>query len=261
MKMPALFIGHGSPMNIIQKSSYSEHLGNLSKGIPLPKAILVISAHWLTNGTFVSSAENPKTIYDFFGFPDELYNITYPCKGSPETATMISTSLKEIAVDNNYGLDHASWAVLKHMYPNADIPVFEMSIDINKPFQYHFDIGKKLDFLRDKGILIIGSGNLVHNLRIISFDDNAKPMDWAVEADEIFKKLLIENDKNKLLNSFTLSSSIKLAIPTPDHYIPMLYILGMMNENDKIKFTHESIQNGSVSMRCFSISQYNENLY
>jgi 4,5-DOPA dioxygenase extradiol len=250
MKMPALFIGHGSPMNVIQNNSYTQHLGKLGKELPLPKAILVVSAHWMTNGTFVSASAKPETIYDFYGFPDELYNITYPCKGSPETATEIS-SLKEIGIDKNYGLDHASWAVLKHMYPEANIPVLEMSIDMNKPFQYHFDLGKKLGFLRDEGVLIIGSGNLVHNLRIIDFDDNALPMNWAIEADETIKKVLTEKDFNKLLNPFPLASSIKLAIPTPDHYIPMLYIAGMMQENERIKFTHESIQNGSVSMRSF----------
>lgn len=255
MKMPALFIGHGSPMNVVLDNSFTKHLKKLGEEIPKPKAILVISAHWMTSGTFVSSSPKPETIYDFYGFPEELYNITYPCFGSPETASKIAEKLKQFNVktNKNYGLDHASWAVLKHMYPNANIPVFEMSIDLDKPFQYHFDVGKELAFLRDEGILVIGSGNLVHNLRRIDFKEHAPAFDWAIEADEIFKKLLTEKDIEKLLNPYPISETIDLAIPSPDHYIPMLHIMGMMEKNENIRFTHEGIQNGSVSMRCFIV--------
>jgi len=255
MKMPALFIGHGSPMNILLDNAYTQHLQKLGKELPRPKAIMVISAHWLTDRTYVSSALMPETIYDFYGFPDELYQQTYPCKGSPELATEIATTLKhyDIKVYENYGLDHASWAVLKHMYPEADIPVIEMSLDIRKSFQYHYNLGKELGFLRDQEILIIGSGNLVHNLRRVDFSDNAVPFDWAKEADEIFKKYLLENCFSKLIYPDTLGPSVKLAIPTAEHYIPMLYILGLLGEKDKLTFTHESIQNGSMSMRCFKV--------
>jgi len=255
MKMPALFIGHGSPMNVLYDNSYTKHLHKLGKELPLPKAILVVSAHWMTNGTYISASTKPETIYDFYGFPDELFNIIYPCIGSPEIAELIAEKLKDFNVktDKNYGLDHASWAVLKHMYPDANIPVLEMSIDLNKSFQYHYDVGKALNFLRDEGVLIIGSGNLVHNLRRVDFNDDASPFDWATESDEVFKKLLLEKDIEKLLNPFPVSKSISLAIPTPDHYIPMLYIIGMMKDNDQLSFTHEGIQNGSVSMRCFMI--------
>jgi 4,5-DOPA dioxygenase extradiol len=255
MKMPTLFIGHGSPMNALLDNSYTKHLHKLGEELPIPKAILVISAHWMTSGTYVSASPQPETIYDFYGFPEELYNITYPCFGSPETANKIAEKRKQfnVQLDKNYGLDHASWAVLKHMYPDANIPVLEMSIDIDKPFQYHFDIGKELGFLRDEGILIIGSGNLVHNLRRIDFKDHAPAFDWAVEADEVFKKLLSEKDFDKLLNPYSLSKNIDIAIPSPDHYIPMLYIMGMMQKNEQLSFTHEGIQNGSVSMRCFAI--------
>lgn len=253
--MPALFIGHGSPMNVVFDNSYTQHLHKLREVIPLPKTIIVVSAHWMTSWTYVSASPMPETIYDFYGFPDELYNITYPCSGSPETAELIAEKLKDlkIKIDKNYGLDHASWAVLKHMYPDANIPVLEMSIDLNKSFQYHYDVGKALGFLRNEGVLIIGSGNLVHNLRKIDFNDDAPPFDWAVEADEAFKKMLTEKDLGKLLNPFPVTKSISLAIPTLDHYIPMLYIFGMMNNNEQINFTHEGIQNGSVSMRCFMV--------
>lgn len=256
MKMPALFIGHGSPMNAVLDNSYTQHLHKLAKELPLPKAILVVSAHWMTNGTYVSASSMPETIYDFYGFPDELYSITYPCKGSPETAEVIAEKLIDfkIKVDEDYGLDHASWAVLKHMYPNANIPVLEISINPNKPFQYHYDVGKALGFLRDEGVLIIGSGNLVHNLRIIDFKDHAPAFNWAMEADTIFKKILSEKDIEMLLNPFPISKTIDLAVPSPDHYIPMLCIMGMMKDNEQLSFTHEGIQNGSVSMRCFKIS-------
>lgn len=255
MKMPVLFIGHGSPMNMILDNAYTQHLHKLGMELPPPKAILVISAHWLTDRTYVSSSPLPETIYDFYGFPNELYKLSYPCKGSPELAHDIVTTLKHYDIKANelYGLDHASWAVLKHMYPDADIPVIEMSLDIRKSFQYHFNLGKELGYLREKEILIIGSGNLVHNLRRIDFDDNAPPFDWAMEADELFKKLLIEKEFNKLIYPDTLGPSVKLAIPTADHYIPMLYIIGLLSENDKLTFTHEGIQNGSMSMRCFRV--------
>ncbi len=255
MTMPALFIGHGSPMNIILDNDYTQHLQKLGKELPRPKAILVISAHWLTDRTYVSSSPHPETIYDFYGFPDELYKLTYPCKGSPELANEIITSLKhyDIKADDQYGLDHASWAVLKHLYPDADIPVIEMSLDIRKSFQYHFNLGKELAFLREQDILIIGSGNLVHNLRNVDFNDNALPFEWAKEADEIFKKLLMEKEFSKLIYPDSLGASVKLAIPTAEHYIPMIYIIGMQSEKDKLSFTYEGIQNGSMSMRSFMV--------
>jgi 4,5-DOPA dioxygenase extradiol len=255
MRTPALFIGHGSPMNVIQDNPYTRHLHDLGKKLKKPKAILVVSAHWMTDETFVSAAVMPETIYDFYGFPDELYNITYPAPGSPEIAKDIAETLKKhkIKIDKNYGLDHASWAVLRHLYPDADIPVLEMSIAIEKPFQYHYELGKDLAYLREKEVMVIGSGNLVHNLRRVNFDDDASPFEWAVEADGIFKKLLIEKDFSKLIEPFSLGTSVKLAIPTPDHYIPFLYIIGMMQENEKVIFTHESIQNGSMSMRCLMV--------
>jgi 4,5-DOPA dioxygenase extradiol len=242
-------------MNIILDNAYTRHLHILGKELPQPNAILVISAHWLTDKTYVSSSPLPDTIYDFYGFPDELYKLSYPCKGSPELAQEIVTSLRhyEIKADEQYGLDHASWAVLKHIYPDADIPVIEMSLDIRKSFQYHFNLGKELGFLREKGILIIGSGNIVHNLRRIDFNDDALPFDWAKEADDIFKKLLTEKEFSKLIYPDSLGPSVKMAIPTAEHYIPMIYIIGLLSENDKLTFTHEGIQNGSISMRCFRV--------
>jgi len=259
--MPVLFVGHGSPMNIILKNSYTENLVKAAKEIPKPKAILVISAHWLTNGTFVTCVEKPKTIYDFHGFPNELYNIRYPSRGSPENAqlTIMSGKLTQIKC-GNWGLDHAAWAVLKHMYPAADIPVFEMSLDYSpyndwnpKSLEFHYKLGSELAPLRKRGVLIIGSGNIVHNLGLIDFDIDAKPFKCALKFDEAVKQCLVSGNHERLINYLELGKDASYAVPTQDHYLPMIYAIGLQRKGEPLKFIHEGFQNGSVSMRAFQV--------
>jgi 4,5-DOPA dioxygenase extradiol len=261
--MPVLFIGHGSPMNIVLKNSYTEDIAKAAKKkIPKPKAILVISAHWLTNGTFVTCTEKPKTIYDFYGFPEELYNLNYPSPGSPQNAKLTIEISKSTQIKcGNWGLDHAAWAVLKHMYPSADIPVFEMSLDYSpfnnwnpKSIEYHYKFASELAPLREKGILILGSGNIVHNLGLIDFDVDAEPFGWAVKFDEYVKRCLVSGNHNGLISYLDFGKEAAYAVPTLDHYLPMIYAIGLQTKQDKLEFIHEGFQNGSVSMRAFKIS-------
>lgn len=261
-KMPVLFIGHGSPMNIIQNNSYTQSLVKLGKELPKPKAIMVISAHWMTDGTFVTCNEKPKTIYDFYGFPQELYEINYPSPGSPDKADLACKAVSKVPVEcsNQWGLDHASWAVLRHMYPEADIPVFEMSIDYSfnewhpKMMQYHYDMATELRELRKHGVVIIGSGNIVHNLSLIDFRNvDAKPYEWAVEFDEKVKTNLLSGNHRDLIEYLNMGETAKLAVPTLDHYMPMIYAIALQEEGESLEFFHEGFQNASVSMRCFKI--------
>lgn len=261
-KMPVLFIGHGSPMNIIQDNSYTRSLAALGKSLSKPTAILVISAHWLTKGTSVTCMDRPKTIHDFYGFPDELYALTYPSPGAPETARMVIDTVKKAVVScgKDWGLDHASWAVLKHMYPKADIPVIEMSLPYSfnewhpKPLQYHYDLAAELSDLRKNGVLIIGSGNIVHNLGLIDFENVDAPVfDWAGEFDEKVKKSLLAGDHESLILYQDWGEAALLAVPTLDHYLPMIYALALQEKNESLVFTHEGFQHGSISMRCFQI--------
>lgn len=260
--MPVLFIGHGSPLNIISKNSYTDSLAKLAKDLPLPRAIMVVSAHWLTDGTYVGCMQKPHTIYDFYGFPDELYKIRYASPGSPECAELVSKLVRSVQVkcDMGWGLDHASWAVLKHMYPQADIPVFEMSLHYSfnewhpRPLQYHYDLAAEMSELRRNGVLIIGSGNIVHNLGLIDFrHTDARPYDWAVEFDEKVKSNLINRNHEDLINFQNMGKSSRLAVPTLDHYLPMIYAIALQGKNEPLTFTHEGFQNASISMRCFRI--------
>jgi 4,5-DOPA dioxygenase extradiol len=263
MKMPVLFIGHGSPENIILKNNFTKRLIKIGQELPKPRAILVISAHWLTNGTYVSCAEKPKTIYDFYGFPEKLYQFSYPSPGSPKDAHLITKEITHplIQCDNNWGLDHAAWAILKHIYPKADLPVIEMSLDYspyngwNRPsLSYFYELGKQLAFLREKGILIIGSGNIVHNLRVVDmYNMDAPPYEWAVEFDENVKRALLKKNHKELLDCQNMSQPTSLSIPTLDHYIPMIFTIGMQKEDDTLEFLYEGFQNRSISMRCFRI--------
>ena len=260
-KMPVLFIGHGSPMNVILRNNFTNFLAKSGKEIPRPEAIMVISAHWLTDGTYVSCMEKPATIHDFYGFPDELYEIEYQSPGTPDVARFVTESVQKINIkcNNDWGLDHASWAILKHMYPEADIPVFEMSLDYSfnewhpKPIQYHYELASELSGLRKRGVLIIGSGNIVHNLGLIDFRNiDAEPFIWAVEFDEKVKlNLLNKNHKN--LIDFQKMSDFALAVPTLDHYLPMIYIIALQEKNEPLRFVYEGFQHGSISMRCFQI--------
>lgn len=261
-KMPVLFIGHGSPMNIILNNSYTRRLATLAKDLPTPRAIMVVSAHWLTNGTYFTCMDRPRTIYDFYGFPDELYQSGYPSPGSPEFARQASESITKASVGCNFdwGLDHAAWSPLRHMYPKANIPVFEMSLDFSfnewhaKPLQYHYDLAKELAGLRSKGVLIIGSGNVVHNLRLVNFENmEGKPYDWAVEFDEKIKSNLISGNHKGLIEYQSMGKAASLAVPTLDHYLPMLYTIGLQEKDEPLTFIYEGIQNSSVSMRCFRI--------
>ncbi len=258
-KMPALFIGHGSPINVISNNEFTRSLEKLGRTLPKPRAILVVSAHWLTNGTFVTCVDKPEMIYDFYGFPKEMYEIIYPSHGAPDCAKSLVKSNDSINCSSQRGLDHASWAILKHMYPKADIPVFEMSLDYSfndwhpKPVQYHYDLASKLVELRNNGVLIIGSGNLVHNLNLADYDMYAKPYDWAVEFDQKVKLNIINGNMDNLINFESMGPSAPYAVPTLDHYLPMVYTIALHEESEPITFTYEGFQNGSVSMRCFQI--------
>jgi 4,5-DOPA dioxygenase extradiol len=252
-KHPALFIGHGSPMNILAQNLFTHDMIRLRDQLFEPEAILVISAHWLTSGTHITAGSHPEQIYDFHGFPNNLYKVRYQAPGSPEIAAMIAEAIGNniIYLDQNRGIDHAAWSVLKHIYPEQKIPVLELSLDVEKEPKYHFELGQKLAELRNRNILVIGSGNIIHNLRDINFDDNAAPFTWASEFDSIIKNTLVKKEFESLINYQNISASVSRAIPFNDHYLPMLYTLGMVDEIETIWFIHEAIQNGSVSMRSF----------
>ncbi len=251
--MPVLFIGHGSPMNGIENNIFSQQWAKTANEIMKPKAILVISAHWLTNGTFVTAMDNPKTIHDFGGFPDELFAVQYPAPGDPilaqETRDLIQST--NVGLNHDWGLDHGAWTVVRRMYPDASIPVLQLSIDYSKPAAYHYELAKELAALRKKGVLIIGSGNMVHNLRMIAWDKMEVPnfgFDWAIEMHELFKQKITAGDHTALINYESLSKSARLAIPTPDHYFPLLYILGLQEKNEAPVFFNDQLVAGSLNM-------------
>lgn len=255
--LPAVFIGHGSPMNALADNDFTKALKKAADGMERPKAILVISAHWLTNGSFVASTKLPETIYDFGGFPDALYKVKYPAPGSPDFAQMVKDEVHnvQIKLDHDMGLDHGAWTVLKHMYPAADIPVFELSIDYTKPASYHYNLALELAKLREKGLLIIGSGNIVHNLRRLNWDEaNAKPFDWSLEFDTKVKSHLINHEHKPLIEYEKMGEAALLSVPTNDHYLPMIYAIALQQKKEEVKFIYESIDMGSISMRSFLIS-------
>jgi len=252
-KMPVLFIGHGSPMNGIEDNAFSKTWAKLGAEIPKPKAVLVVSAHWLTNGTHITAMEAPKTIHDFGGFPQALFDVQYPAPGSPELALETSKLIASTSVglDHDWGLDHGTWTVVRHMYPNADIPVLQLSIDYSKPPLYHYDLAKELAALRKKGVLIIGSGNMVHNLSMVAWDKLDEPefgYDWAQEINQIFKEKIVAGDVQSLIHYERLGSAAQLAIPTPDHYYPLLYTLGLQDKTDTIDFFNDKAVGGSLTM-------------
>lgn len=252
-KHPVLFIGHGSPMNGIEDNEFSQTWSKFGKEIPKPKAVLVISAHWLTRGTHITAMPNPKTIHDFGGFPQALFDVQYPAPGSPDLAEGTSKLITstDVGLDHDWGLDHGTWTVVRHMYPNADIPVLQLSIDYSKPPQYHFELAKQLKELRKKGVLIIGSGNMVHNLRMIAWDkmqvDNYG-FDWAIEMNTIFKEKIGNSDFKSLIDYEKLGAGAKLAIPTPDHYYPLLYAMALQDSKDGINFFNDKLVGGSLNM-------------
>jgi len=256
-RMPALFVGHGSPMNAIEDNAFARGWNKIGRALPRPAATLAISAHWLTEGTFVHVAKKPKTIHDFWGFPKALYDMNYPAPGAPEIAEGVIRDMKKTPIksDTDGGIDHGTWIVLKRMYPDADIPVFQLSIDMSQPSQFHYELGQALTPLREKGVLIMGSGNIVHNLGNISFEENAQPFDWAMEFDAQAKTLLNKGDYHSLITYEKLGHAAALAIPTPDHYWPLLYTLGLVRANEQLSFPIEGIAHGSISMRAVRIDR------
>jgi len=256
MKMPTLFIGHGNPMNALANNDYTNALADEGKRLLelQPDAVLVISAHWLTSGTYVTVTPKPETIHDFSGFPEELYRVEYPAPGSPASAldTIDLVKMIDIKEDSNWGLDHGAWSVLKHMFPLANIPVYQLSIDYKKPPLYHYNLANELKALREKGIIIIGSGNIVHNLLLIDMQNNTKPFGWAIEYDNFVKGFLVSKDYDSILD-YNKFGNAYLAVPTPDHYYPMIYTLGASDKDEELKFIYEEIQNASISMRSFRI--------
>lgn len=257
--MPLFFIGHGSPMNGIENNAFSQEWKKKAESMPIPKAIICISAHWLTRGTFITAMDHPKTIHDFGGFPDELYKVEYNAPGDLELAKETSALIKktQVKLDHDWGLDHGTWTVVRHMYPQANIPVLQLSIDYYQPAQYHYELAKELSALRKKGILIIGSGNMVHNLGMLSFDKgfiNEYGYDWAIEMNQIFKQKILDQDHIALIKYESLNAASKLAIPSPDHYLPLIYTLGLQNKQDKISFFNDVALAGSITMTSVQFS-------
>lgn len=258
--MPVLFLGHGSPMNAIEENEFVKGFRDVSGKIAKPTAILCISAHWETNGTFVTGMDHPKTIHDFGGFPESLYKVQYPAPGDPKLAGEVSDSVKKtrVGLDLNWGLDHGTWSVVKHLYPNADVPVLQLSLDYNKPASYHYELAKELSFLRKKGVLIIGSGNMVHNLGMVAWDKlNADNYgyDWALEANAKMRDFILGHNHLPLINYQSQGKAFELSIPTPEHYLPMLYTLALQTEKDKVELFNDKALGGSLSMTSVMIGQ------
>ena len=256
--MPVLFIGHGSPMNGIEDNEFSNRWKTMAKEIPVPAAVLVVSAHWLTKGTQITAMNFPKTIHDFGGFPKALFDVEYKAPGNPvlakETAELLHSA--KVTLDHDWGLDHGTWTVVRHMYPEANIPVLQLSIDYSKDAQYHFDLAKELYALRKKGVLIIGSGNMVHNLGIIAWDKMKEPeygYDWALQMNDTFKQHISNGDFKPLINYQSLGKAASLAIPTPEHYLPLMYSLGLKSDKEHISFFNDKAVAGSLTMTSVKI--------
>jgi len=257
-KFPVLFLGHGSPMNAIEENQFVAGFRNIAKTLPTPNAILCVSAHWFTKGTKVTAMEIPRTIHDFGGFPQALFDVQYPAKGSPELAKISRELLlpEFVELDEKWGLDHGAWSVIIHLYPKANIPVVQLSIDYTKPAQYHFGLAQKLQSLRNKGILIIGSGNIIHNLRLIDFANFEKDnygYDWAVETREAINNYLLDGNYQPLVEYEKLGKGFQLAIPTPEHYLPLIYTLGLFQKNENLSIFNDKLLAGSLSMTSIKI--------
>jgi len=253
IRMPALFVGHGSPMYAIEENEFVRSWRALGEELPKPKAILVVSAHWETRGTQVTAMQKPKTIHDFGGFPQALFDVQYPAPGSPELASDTIRTVKNslITADDTWGLDHGTWSVIRRIYPNADIPVVQLSLDYHKTPQQHYDLAKELASLRNKGILIVGSGNMVHNLRQVAWDksdDIEFGHDWAFEANALLKKLILKNDHQSLINYQSLGKAVQLAAPTPEHFLPLLYALALKQKDENVSFFNDKAVMGSLTM-------------
>ena len=258
-RMPVLFLGHGSPMNAIEDNQFVRGFKKIAETLPLPKAILCVSAHWFTNGTRVMAMEMPETIHDFGGFPPALYAVQYPAKGDPVLARETQQLLSPVKVklDQDWGLDHGAWSVIKHLYPEANVPVIQLSIDYTQPATYHYELAQRLSSLRDKGILIIGSGNIIHNLRLVDFNNMDKDnygYDWAIEAHESINTFLQDGNYTPLINYEKQSRAYQLAIPTPDHYLPLIYTLGLQQKNEDLSLFNDKLLAGSLSMTSLKIA-------
>lgn len=260
--MPVLFLGHGSPMNAIEDNEFSRGWKKIARELPRPKAILCISAHWETAGARVAAMDRPSTIHDFGGFPPELYEVQYPAPGSKWLAREVKNAVTktEVAFDEHWGLDHGCWSVISRMYPEADVSVVQLSMDTSRPSKEHYDLAKELSPLRGKGVLIVGSGNMVHNLGLVEFrgesmSDFNKPFgfDWAIEASDLFKKLINDNRHDRLIDYHSLGKAVRLAVPTPEHYLPMLYALALKREDESVTFFNDVPVAGSLTMTSFVI--------
>jgi len=255
--MPFLFIGHGSPMNGIEDNEFSQRWTDMATEIPLPTAVLVVSAHWFTRGTRITAMEFPQTIHDFGGFPPALFAVKYPAPGDPQLAKQTAALIQSthVAPDHDWGLDHGTWTIIRHMYPKANIPVLQLSIDYTKGPQYHYDLAKELVALRKKGVLIIGSGNMVHNLRLVSWEMiRGGCYDWAHEMNEKFKQLILNGEHPSLINYQHLGKEALLAIPTPEHYLPLLYTLGLKEKDEQVSFFNDKAVGGSLTMTSVKIA-------
>ncbi|HQU71395.1 MAG: 4,5-DOPA dioxygenase extradiol [Calditrichaeota bacterium] len=258
-KMPVLFLGHGSPMNAIEENEFVTGFRKVGTEITKPNAILCVSAHWETRGTYVTAMPSPRTIHDFGGFPPDLFAVQYPAPGSPELAeeTRRLITQTNVEADNKWGLDHGAWSVIKHMYPDADVPVIQLSLDYRQSPQYHYDLAKQLASLRQKGVLIIGSGNLVHNLRMVAWDKlnvSGFGYDWAIEADTKMKKFILDDNHDALINYGKLGDAVRLSIPTPEHYLPLLYTLALKEKEDRVQLFNDKAVGGSLTMTSVKIA-------
>lgn len=253
--MPVLFLGHGSPMNAIELNEFSSGWRAVGKLLPVPTAILCISAHWETRGTFITAMEKPRTIHDFGGFPQALFDVQYPAPGNPELAIETQKLLisAEAGLDETWGLDHGAWSVIKHLYPKADIPVIQLSLDYSKSPREHYELARELAALREKGVLIIGSGNMVHNLRIIDWNNQRGGYDWAIEADTKIRELITDNNHQALIEYEKAGRAFEMAIPTPEHYLPLLYTLGLKQTDEAVSFFNNKTIMGSISMTSLKI--------
>jgi 4,5-DOPA dioxygenase extradiol len=251
IKMPTIFVGHGSPMNAIEDNEFTRNWEEIVKKIPKPEAILSVSAHWYTHGSRIMDAIQPEMVYDMYGFPAELYRVEYKAQGSPELAHITNDLInKDVLIDNSWGFDHGTWSVLRKMYPDADIPVYQLSVDKSSGAATHFQIGQEISSLREKGVLILGSGNVVHNLSEINWNmDGGYP--WATDFDEYMKNKIIQKQYQDVIDYKSAGRSSEMAFYTPDHFYPLLYVLGASNVNDKLTIFNDKCLMGSMSMTCY----------
>jgi 4,5-DOPA dioxygenase extradiol len=250
-RLPAIFIGHGNPMNALESNAYTEGWARIGRDLPRPKAVLSVSAHWYLPGTLVTAMARPRTIHDFGGFPPALHEFRYDAPGSPELAARIQSLLAPLPVglDEGWGLDHGTWSVLAHVFPGADVPVVQLSMDETRPAAFHYEIGRRLRDLRDEGVLVIGSGNIVHNLHAYAWGRHpTEPFDWATRFEQQARELILAGDHAPLVDYESLGRDAVLSAPTPEHYLPLLYVLGARHPEDAASFPVEGIDGGSVSM-------------